>query len=581
MAHHDLENTLNCSFIEPPSVVEQPSPSWSSRGSFSSFDTTDEGPVYCVPHEGEQGHRVLPQGTSGPSPGATSCSVERHHPCTVGTVSPWLLVPREGMRVQCCLPQEFQSSLLWRLLLWGCFKSPLVLGSLSRRRERGDLATRWGAGRNRVGCCPTVLWEHFGPSPPRAHPDLTPPCSLPTESVGDSRDRGTPASPGDKLVAPAGGEEAGEYTFLKETGSVRAFPADSSETPLLKSSDSERSSCGSGSAGAALYARVARLSKQSKEEEDATTEPRSSGKPPSPERTKPRPPDPATKPKVSWIHSRYNSSQSNSLPAPSRSPERAAARSSSPEQGQGLAKRKRSPSETSAGVQGRAEEKGGTRGKEKTQKQPKEPGVPEGKASLTGEPQSPSKPKQRSKAGSEPTESINGAVQNAFRKMGAFQPERRVGDNRDAPRSPGTSKPRSEPLHPHLASELAAQLKEKTQSLNKGDGGTRANGVGTQREKPTPPQKAKRSVAAGGQKTSKPLLPTSPHLQKLIPGAAEPAAGEPKRVEKPSAGSGQDQALPNEQAAKKTPIKKPPRKKSREASLEPPRAAAVPAQAVQ
>lgn len=88
MAHHDLENTLNCSFIEPPSVVEQPSPSWSSRGSFSSFDTTDEGPVYCVPHEGEQGDRALPQGTSGPLPGATSCSVERCHPCAVGTVPP-------------------------------------------------------------------------------------------------------------------------------------------------------------------------------------------------------------------------------------------------------------------------------------------------------------------------------------------------------------------------------------------------------------------------------------------------------------------------------------------------------------
>ncbi|NWQ82693.1 SREC2 protein, partial [Columbina picui] len=401
------------------------------------------------------------------------------------------------------------------------------------------------------------------------------------QSVGDSRDRGTPASPGDKLVAPTSGEEAGEYTFLKETGSVRAFPADSSETPLLKSSDSERSSCGSGSAGAVLYARVARLSKQSKEEEDATAEPRSPGKPPSPERTKPRPPDPATKPKVSWIHSRYNSSQSNSLPAPSRSPEPAAARSSSPEHGQGLAKRKRSPSETSAGVQGRVEEKGSTRGKEKAPKQPKEPGVPEGKAGLTGEPQSPSKPKQRNKTGSEPTENINGAVQNTFRKMGAFQPERRVGDNKDAPRSPGTSKPRSEPLHPQLSSELAAQLKEKTQSLNKGDGGTRANGVGAQREKPTPPQKAKRSAAAGGQKTSKPLLPTSPHLQKLIPGVAEPAAGEAKRVEKPSTSSSHDQALPSEQVAKKTPIKKPPRKKSREASLEPPRAAAVPAQAVQ
>lgn len=578
MAHHDLENTLNCSFIEPPSVVEQPSPSWSSRGSFSSFDTTDEGPVYCVPHEGEQGDGALPQGTLGTSPGATSCSVERCHPCAVGTVPPWHLVPREGMRVLMLPPVRIQSSLLQHVLLRRCFKSLLVLGSLTGRRGREDLGTHWGVGGNQVGCCPT---EHLSPSPPRAHPHLTPPCSPPTESVGDSRDRGTPASLGDKLVAPAGGEEAGEYTFLKETGSVRAFPADSSETPLLKSSDSERSSCGSGSAGAALYARVARLSKQSKEEEDAVMEPRSPGKPPSPERTKPRPPDPATKPKVSWIHGRYNSSQSNSLPAPSRSPERVAVQSGSPEQGQGLAKRKRSPSETSASVQGRTEEKGGTRGKEKVQKQPKEPGVPEGKASLAGEPQSPSKPKQRSKGSSEPTESINGAVQNAFRKMSAFQPERRVGDNRDAPRSPGTSKPRSEPLHPHLASELAAQLKEKTQSLNKGDGGTRANGVGAQREKPTPPQKAKRSVAAGSQKTSKPLLPTSPHLQKLIPGAAEPVAGEPKRVEKPSAGSGQDQALPNEQAAKKTPIKKPPRKKSREASLEQPRAAAVPAQAVQ
>lgn len=375
-----------------------------------------------------------------------------------------------------------------------------------------------------------------------------------------------------------GGEEAGEYTFLKETGSVRAFPTDSSETPLLKSSDSERSSCGSGSAGAALYARVARLSKHSREEEDGTAEPRSPGKPPSPERTKPRPPDPATKPKVSWIHGRYNSGQSNSLPAPGPSPEQAAARSGSPEQGQGLAKRKRSPSETSASVQGRAEEKGSARAKEKAQKQPKDP---EGKSNLGGEPQSPAKPKQRSKGGSEPMESINGAVQNAFRKMGAFQPERRAGDTRDAPCSPGTSKPRSEPLHPQLASELAAQLKEKTQSLNKGDGGIRANGVGAQREKPTPPQKAKRSAAAGGQKTSKVLLPTSPHVQKLIPAAAETAAGEPKWVEKPSAGSGQDQTLPTEQAAKKTPIKKPPRKKSREASLEPPRAAAVPAQAVQ
>lgn len=54
VAHHDPENTFNCSFIEPPSVAEQPSPSsWSSQESFSSFESGDEGPVYCLPHEGE------------------------------------------------------------------------------------------------------------------------------------------------------------------------------------------------------------------------------------------------------------------------------------------------------------------------------------------------------------------------------------------------------------------------------------------------------------------------------------------------------------------------------------------------
>lgn len=437
----------------------------------------------------------------------------------------------------------------------------------------------WGFGQLEEGVQPTgsswTGWHFkapFQPKPFRAF--MTHPCSLLAESVGDGRDRAPSSSPGEKLVAPASGEEAAEYSFLKETGSVKAFHADSSETPLLKSSDSERSSCGSGSASAALYAKVARLSKQSKEEEDTAL---------SPERTKPRPPDPSTKPKVSWIHSRYSSSQSNSLP--SRSPEPVAARPSSPEHGQGLAKRKRSPSETSAGVHGRAEEKGsgGTRGKERPQKHPKEPGVPEGKANLAAEPQSPSKPKQRSKASSEQMENINGAVQNAFKKMGGFHAERRAGE---APRSPGAGKPHSEALHPHLASEaatlLAAQLKEKTQSLNKAEGSARPNGVGAQREKPTPPQKAKRSAATGGQKASKPLLPTSPNLQKLIPATAEPAAGgEPRRVEKQTTASGQDPAPPGEQMAKKTPIKKPPRKKSREATLEPPKAAAVPTQTVQ
>jgi len=53
VTHHDPENTFN-SIIEPPSVVDQPSPSWSSQESFSTFETSEDGPVYCIPHEGER-----------------------------------------------------------------------------------------------------------------------------------------------------------------------------------------------------------------------------------------------------------------------------------------------------------------------------------------------------------------------------------------------------------------------------------------------------------------------------------------------------------------------------------------------
>ncbi|XP_034954686.2 scavenger receptor class F member 2 isoform X1 [Zootoca vivipara] len=443
VAHHDLENTMNCSFIEPPSVVEQPSPSWSSRGSFSSFDTTDEGPVYCVPHE---------------------------------------------------------------------------------------------------------------------------------ESVSDSKDRvSAPCNPVEKVAPPISEEEAGEYTVLKESPSI---PVDSSETPLLKSSDSERSSSGSGSVSGALYARIARLSKQSRDEDDNT----GAAKPPSPERAKPPPPDPSTKPKVSWIHSKYSSNQSNSLPA--------IGMTDLTEHKQGLAKRKRSPSETLAGVHGKVP---ATRGKEKAPKHPRELSSPEGRAlSLSGEQLSPSKLKQRHKASAEQMENINGAVQNVIKKMSSYPPDRK---GSDAPKSPSHSKLRSEVIHPHLSSEaatlLAAQLKEKTQSLNRGDGGARQNGVSplpAQREKPTPPQKAKRSVAAGSQKSSKPVLPTSPNLQKLISPVAEAPAGEPRKAEKPCSGGSQEPTTPvaGDQVVKKTPIKKPPRKKSREAAMEQqPKAAATSPQTVQ
>ncbi|MGH0161571.1 UNVERIFIED_CONTAM: hypothetical protein FKN15_041370 [Acipenser sinensis] len=43
VSHHDAEITFNHSFIEPPSA------GWVSENSFSSFDTEDGGPVYCLP----------------------------------------------------------------------------------------------------------------------------------------------------------------------------------------------------------------------------------------------------------------------------------------------------------------------------------------------------------------------------------------------------------------------------------------------------------------------------------------------------------------------------------------------------
>lgn len=391
--------------------------------------------------------------------------------------------------------------------------------------------------------------------------------------MNDSKDRITaPCNPVEKMAPAISEEEAGEYTVLKDNSSI---PADSSEIPLLKSSDSERSSCGSGSVSGALYAKIARLSKQSKDEDENAVESKST-KPPSPERAKPPPPDPSTKPKVSWIHSKYNSNQSNSLPAigmPDPS-----------EHKQSLAKRKRSPSETSAGVHDKAV----ARSKDRAPKHPKELSSPESKAiAAPGGPQSPSRSKQRHKASPEQMENLNGAVQNVIKKMGNFSLDRKGGE---APKSPPShSKPRSEVIHPHLSSEaatlLAAQLKEKTQSLNRGDGSMRQNGVSplpAQREKPTPPQKAKRSVAtASSQKSSKPMLPTSPNLQKLISPVSEAPAGDPKRAEKQTSGSHQELVPTGEQAVKKTPIKKPPRKKSREVTVDQAKLSTTPPQTVQ
>ncbi|XP_078523231.1 scavenger receptor class F member 2 [Lissotriton helveticus] len=449
VAHHDMDNTFNCSFIEPPSVVEQPSPSWSSRGSFSSFDTTDDGPVYCVPHE---------------------------------------------------------------------------------------------------------------------------------ESVSESKEKRS-SSHVEKIAPPISEDEAGEYTCLKETGSHKAFQSDMSETPLLKSSDSERSSCGSGSTGGALYAKIARLSKQSKDEEETMMENKSAtigGKPPSPERTKPPPPDPSTKPKVSWIHGKYNSNQSNSLPVTNKSTEKVTSLSDSPEQGQGSAKdhsTKKISGDTSSSSHHKNEEKVHSRSRDKVHKSSIPSVTPE-------EPQSPSKTKHRNKSAPDHVENMNGSVQNALKKIGNFHFDKKSAESKEALKTRNHSKSVSEVLHPHFSSEaatlLAAQLKEKTQSLNRSEGPAKQNGVGpvqSQKEKPTPPQKAKRSVVTSSQKASAPAIPTTTNLQKMISPVAEAIPSPAKSVEKQNSNSSQEQVSNSKQeigdsAVKKTPIKKPPRKKSREAAID-------------
>ncbi|XP_040272468.1 scavenger receptor class F member 2 [Bufo bufo] len=451
VAHHDMENAFNCSFIEPPSVVEQPSPSWSSRGSFSSFDTTDDGPVYCVPHE---------------------------------------------------------------------------------------------------------------------------------ESMTDCKEKGN-VSVLEKVTPPLNEEEAGEYTYLKDSGSPKSSQVDNSETPLLKSSDSERSSCGSGSTGGALYAKVARLSKQSKDEDDTAMDGRCAtigAKPPSPERTKPPPPDPSTKPKVSWIHGKFNSNQSNSLPAFNKSLDKTSTSIDQSELNASIRDhhRKRTPSDTCPAGQGKNEDKVIMRNKDKGHKHLKDVSITESKPD---ESLSPSKLKHRNKS-HDHIESINGTVQNALKRIGNLHIDKKSSDNKDAPKSPDHSKSLAEVLHPHLSSEaaslLAAQLKEKTQSLNRIENSTNQNGIGplkTQKEKPTPPQKAKRSPAAINQKSSKAILPTTSNLQKMISPVTEPVTTAGNLLEKKNSNSSQEQPAAvkedtGEPTVKKTPIKKPPRKKSKDATLD-------------
>lgn len=354
------------------------------------------------------------------------------------------------------------------------------------------------------------------------------------DTINEGNARPSPNCTTENLVA-SNEDDAGEYTSLKDTRAATKPVNDGSEQPLLKS-DSEGSTSGSESAIGALYARIARLSKNSKEEEDnSTAETKASDKATSPEKTKPRPPDPSTKPKVSWIHGTSGAIQTEKSQAPSPPKEK-----------------KRTTKEVSE----KGEEK--HRSKEKSSRkceQRNQDSKVDGNDS------------HKAHKASDPIEHINGAVQNALKKIGNFHSDRKGSDTtKEPPKSPKI-------MHPHINSEaatlLAAQLKEKTQSLNRNEGlsvGIKPNGVSTpqaNREKPTPPQKAKRSVTGA----NKPLLPTSNNLQKMMAPVTDSSTPEPQSPET-QAINGTQIGDAGDATPKKTPIKKPPRKKGKETTSE-------------
>ncbi|XP_062307353.1 scavenger receptor class F member 2 [Osmerus eperlanus] len=391
-------------------------------------------------------------------------------------------------------------------------------------------------------------------------------CVPHEESLSENRDKGSP-QPAPEKPPTSTDEDAGEYTSLKDTSSLKPGnpAADTAEQPPIRSSDSEGSASGSESTMAVLYARISRLSKHSREEEgegagSAASDVRGNAKPPpSPGKPKPRPPDPSTKPKVSWIHG------NNATGSPQ--PEAHGGRAPT------APKEKRTSSDCSA----RSEERERTRAKE----QPGEERTQEADGLKHKTP--------RGKPGGDQTptnhlEHINGVVQNALKKISNFHssPEKKavaVECPRDPPRSPKV-------IHPHMNSEaatlLAAQLKEKTQSINRNEGTGLAktpNGLPSpqaQREKPTPPQKAKRGATPAQHGHSKPLLPTTSSLYKMVAPVCDLARPDPQSPEKQDLNGSRTTteaaaaAAGGDATPRKTPIKKPPRKKGKEGNGETP-----------
>lgn len=375
-----------------------------------------------------------------------------------------------------------------------------------------------------------------------------------------------------QILSPAADDEndpnegdAGEYTFLKDT----SVKPESGEQSLLKSSDSEGSN--SGSETAAHYACINRLSKQSKEDNvkghdgTPTPEAKHSGKPPaSPGKPKPRPPDPSTKPKVSWIHGNTTGSPQS--------------------EHQGGIKVLALPKEkTRSSSDGSSKSEERQKMKEKSQDQHKDKNK---ETDANGSP-SKHKPLQGKVSGNENSSPnhimhINGVVQNALKKISNFRCSSPEKNSVETPKQTH-KEPHMSPkvIHPHMNSEaatlLAAQLKEKTQSINRneGTGLTKTNGLflpKDNQEKPTPPQKAKRtpSNGLGQQGSAKPLLPTSNSLQKMVaPVSNNFETSQVKSPEKQDLNGSRTGDL-LDSTPKKTPMKKPPRKKGKGGILDTP-----------
>lgn len=422
VSHHDPENTLSCSFMEPPSGAEEPSPSWSSRGSLSSLEGQNDAHACSAPHHDSGEENKMREDRNNTE---TTVLVDDDDDGDDDDDDDDSISEVET------LPEDSKTA-----------EQASVHSSDPPRQTSSESGSE----------AATVALKGPAPPPPEA---LKSPAPHPPEAL--------------KGPAPPPPQQIHKHRE-KKGGSNK---------------EKENRKC-------AL------------------------------DRMKPRPPDPSTKPKVSWIH-RATGSHKDPLG----------------QEATGLDEQESS-------------------GRRASNNRPVRPGEGTGveEASSLGE-----RPAQRSSSGLVPLDHFNGAVQSVLRKMSSFRVNKKAETPTESPpKSPGSSS-NKEVIQPNMNSEaaslLAAQLKEKTQSLSRSEGKTSEEGslsqVQGQRKKPTPPQK----TSTGGQHgAGRALLPTSSSQR---PGS-ETSPKEAKTLEK------QDSEKPEKEdnTVKKTPMKKPPRNRGKD-----------------